>query len=132
MIRLSALAEKEELITIPHPTMRTNRHQFSPNEPILSKAQPLLLEPWREQHPNGHEQTIVSFAEQEKPSRMLPLFKDKLSSSLEHRHSLPYRFRRSAVVVHNADAYLTYSVEFDAPFNVIRECVAERRQETVV
>jgi hypothetical protein len=41
--------------------------------------QPLLLELWREQHLNGHEQTILSFAEQGKPSHMLPLFEDKLT-----------------------------------------------------
>jgi hypothetical protein len=46
---------------------------------VLSEMPPLLLELWREQHPNGHEQTILSFREQEKPSRMLLLFEDKLT-----------------------------------------------------
>jgi hypothetical protein len=34
--------------------------------------------------------------------------------------------------MHKADAYLTYPVEFDVLFIVIRESVAKRRQETVV
>jgi hypothetical protein len=91
-----------------------------------------LLEPWREQHPNGHEQTSLSFAEQEKPFRMLPFSR---TSSLS-RSNIAIVFHTASesqpVIMHNADAYLTYPVKFDVLFNVIRESVARRRQETVV
>ena len=30
---------------------------------VLTQMPPLLLELWREQHPNGHEQTVLNFAQ---------------------------------------------------------------------
>jgi hypothetical protein len=35
---------------------------------------PLLLELWREQHPKGHEQTVLNFKAQREVAWMVPLF----------------------------------------------------------
>lgn len=42
----------------------------------LSEMPPLLLELWREQHPHGHEQTILDFRRQSPPAVPVPLFQE--------------------------------------------------------
>jgi len=44
---------------------------------VLSRMSPLLLELWREQHPNGHEQTMLDFKARGAAARKLPLFAEK-------------------------------------------------------
>lgn len=44
---------------------------------VLSEMPPLLLELWREQHPQGHEQTVLNFTEQREVTRMVPLFAEE-------------------------------------------------------
>ena len=41
---------------------------------VLSEMPPLLLELWREQHPYGHEQTMLDFRGQQLPAVLVPLF----------------------------------------------------------
>jgi hypothetical protein len=41
---------------------------------VLSRMSPLLLELWREQHPNGHEQTMLDFKVRGAAARKVPLF----------------------------------------------------------
>ena len=38
---------------------------------------PLLLELWREQHPNGHEQVHIDFTSKEPAAELIPLFADR-------------------------------------------------------
>jgi hypothetical protein len=40
---------------------------------VLSRMPPLLLEFWREQHPNGHEQTMLDFKARGSATRKVPL-----------------------------------------------------------
>ena len=42
----------------------------------LSLMPPLLLQLWREQHPEGHEQANLNFDERTRPARAVPLFDD--------------------------------------------------------
>jgi 5-methylcytosine-specific restriction endonuclease McrA len=44
---------------------------------VLSLMSPLLLELWREQHPNGHEQTMLDFKARGVAARKVPLFADE-------------------------------------------------------
>jgi hypothetical protein len=41
---------------------------------VLSHMPQLLLELWREQHPQAHEQTALNFKVRPQPSRTEPLF----------------------------------------------------------
>jgi len=41
---------------------------------VLTQMPPLLLELWREQHPHGHEQTVLDFAPLSAASARVPLF----------------------------------------------------------
>ncbi len=41
---------------------------------VLSHMPPLLLELWREQHPRGHEQTVLNFSQPPKAAARVPLF----------------------------------------------------------
>ena len=41
---------------------------------VLTQMPPLLLALWREQHPNGHEQTLLNFAQLPKALASVPLF----------------------------------------------------------
>ncbi len=41
---------------------------------VLSCMSPLLLELWREQHPNGHEQTMLDFRARGSAAQKVPLF----------------------------------------------------------
>jgi hypothetical protein len=43
---------------------------------VLSLMLPLLLKLWREQHPNGHEQTMLDFKARGIAARKVPLFAD--------------------------------------------------------
>ncbi len=43
----------------------------------LSLMPPLLLQLWREQHPEGHEQVGLDFASQAKSAQAVPLFDDR-------------------------------------------------------
>lgn len=44
---------------------------------VLSAMSPLLLELWREQHPQGHEQTTLDFAIKKPAARPVPLFTEE-------------------------------------------------------
>ncbi len=44
---------------------------------VLSQMPPLLLELWREQHPEGHEQTILDFAVKGPIARPVLLFAEE-------------------------------------------------------
>jgi hypothetical protein len=41
---------------------------------VLSRMPPLLLELWREQHPKGHEQTMLDYTVKTPEARSVPLF----------------------------------------------------------
>jgi hypothetical protein len=41
---------------------------------VLFRMSPLLLELWREQHPNGHEQTMLDFKARQDAAQKVPLF----------------------------------------------------------
>jgi len=41
---------------------------------VLTELPPLLLELWREQHPNGHEQTTLNFKARGPAAQAIPLF----------------------------------------------------------
>ena len=41
---------------------------------VLQAWPRLLLELWREQHPSGHEQTVLDFSAKKPPARLVPLF----------------------------------------------------------
>ncbi len=41
---------------------------------VLSAMPPLLLQLWREQHPSGHEQTLLNFTPKKPPATTVPLF----------------------------------------------------------
>ncbi len=43
---------------------------------VRSVMLPLLLELWREQHPQGHEQTALNFGVQEPAARKVALFEN--------------------------------------------------------
>ena len=47
---------------------------------VLSKMPPLLLELWREQHPEGHEQTALNFDPRKPSATHVPLFAEKSES----------------------------------------------------
>ena len=45
---------------------------------VLTELPPLLLELWREQHPNGQEQTLLNFRARKPVAAAVPLaFKDE-------------------------------------------------------
>ena len=44
---------------------------------VLSAMPPLLLELWREQHPNGHEQVQLDFTVRKPAAKLVPLFGDE-------------------------------------------------------
>jgi hypothetical protein len=44
---------------------------------VLSEMPPLLLELWREQHPNGHEQIALNFKTQAALPQPMPLFYER-------------------------------------------------------
>jgi hypothetical protein len=44
---------------------------------VLSEMPPLLLELWREQHPNGLEQVMIDFAGKGGPALPIPLFPEE-------------------------------------------------------
>jgi hypothetical protein len=41
---------------------------------VLSQMEPLLLELWREQHPDGHEQTSLDYTASGPAAQAVPLF----------------------------------------------------------
>ena len=41
---------------------------------VLNAWPPLLLELWREQHPDGHERTVLNFDVKKAPAEPFPLF----------------------------------------------------------
>ncbi len=44
----------------------------------LRREWPSLLRTlWREQHPKGHEQTVLSFSERKPPAKLVPLFEEE-------------------------------------------------------
>ena len=43
-------------------------------EAVLSEWPGLLLKLWREQHPTGHEQTMLDFTVKKAPAKLVPLF----------------------------------------------------------
>ncbi len=47
---------------------------------VMSEMAPLLLKLWREQHPNGHEQTNLTFDVREAVALPVPLFELKVPS----------------------------------------------------
>ncbi len=54
---------------------------------VLTQMPPLLLELWREQHPTGHEQTVLAFAPLSNPSITAPLFPIKRETQPQERGS---------------------------------------------
>jgi hypothetical protein len=44
---------------------------------VLSAMPPLLLKLWREQHPKGHEQTVLDFTTKKPMATRVPLFVEK-------------------------------------------------------
>jgi len=40
---------------------------------------PLLLELWREQHPRGHEQTLLNFTVKKPAAKNLPMFEENVA-----------------------------------------------------
>jgi hypothetical protein len=44
---------------------------------VLSEMPPLLLQLWREQHPDGHEQVMIDFAAKGTPALPIPLFPEE-------------------------------------------------------
>lgn len=44
---------------------------------VLAPMPPLLLELWREQHPEGHEQVQLDFSTRKTPARRVPLFPEQ-------------------------------------------------------
>ena len=51
-------------------------------EAVLSAMPPLILELWREQHPEGHEQVQLDFTSKKPAAKLIPLFGDERESSL--------------------------------------------------
>ena len=47
---------------------------------VLSEMAPLLLQLWREQHPNGHEQRVLSFTLLHLLAEPFPLFEEEQST----------------------------------------------------
>lgn len=43
---------------------------------VLSEMSPLLLELWREQHPDGHEQKMLDFGSRQPAAMWVPLFSE--------------------------------------------------------
>jgi hypothetical protein len=44
---------------------------------VLSEMPPLLLQLWREQHPNRHEQIMIDFTIREPPAEPVALFPEE-------------------------------------------------------
>jgi hypothetical protein len=44
---------------------------------VLSEMPPLLLQLWREQHPDGHEQVMIDFTVREMPAEPMALFPEE-------------------------------------------------------
>jgi hypothetical protein len=44
---------------------------------VLSEMPPLLLQLWREQHPDGHEQVMIDFTVREMPAEPVALFPEE-------------------------------------------------------
>ena len=49
---------------------------------VLSAMPPLLLELWREQHPNGHEQVQLNFTSKKPAAKLVPLRRQAGSNGL--------------------------------------------------
>ena len=58
---------------------------------VLSRMPPLLLQLWREQHPDGHEQTTLDFRERLVLSQREPSFVEP--SLIDRRLTLSFRFQ---------------------------------------
>ena len=56
---------------------------------VLAEMPPLLLELWREQHPQGHEQTALDFDVRPAPARPVPLFSDTTAEGNDQRQAGP-------------------------------------------
>ena len=52
---------------------------------VLTAWPRLLLELWREQHPTGHEQTVLDFSAKKAPAKKVPLFAEDGSLKSEPR-----------------------------------------------
>ena len=52
---------------------------------VMSAMSPLLLQLWREQHPNGHEQIMLNFAPKNSPATTVPLFMDARRGKVRSR-----------------------------------------------
>ena len=48
---------------------------------VLSAMPPLLLELWREQHPEGHEQVLLDFTSKSRKPKLVSLFEDRQEPS---------------------------------------------------
>ncbi len=48
---------------------------------VLTAWPRLLLELWREQHPTGHEQTMLDFSLKKPPAKLVPLFMEERNES---------------------------------------------------
>ena len=48
--------------------------KVSRTKAVLKAMPPLLLQLWREQHPDGHEQTTLDFQVKRSPAKLVPLF----------------------------------------------------------
>jgi hypothetical protein len=46
---------------------------------VLSEMSPLLLQVWRKQHPDGHEQVLIDFTVGELPAKPVALFPEENS-----------------------------------------------------
>ena len=52
---------------------------------VLSAMPPLLLELWREQHPQGHEQKQLDFSSKAPAAKLIPLFTEERHPAVSHR-----------------------------------------------
>jgi hypothetical protein len=57
-----------------YPTEKLTKKVPPINQAVLSRMSPLLLELWREQRPNGHEQTMLDFKARGVAAQKVPLF----------------------------------------------------------
>ena len=51
---------------------------------VLSEMPPILLQLWREQHPDGHELVMIDFAVRKMPAEPLALFPEEKQAAADH------------------------------------------------
>jgi hypothetical protein len=56
---------------------------------VLSEMPPLLLQLWREQHPDGQEQVMIDFTVRELPAEPVALFPEEKRARDSDSYSLP-------------------------------------------